>query len=137
MSVKLSQFAALSNEKTLTSQKHILFVLSETELIAPVFNDLLQNKLQRCGADFQSLNKTPLNLDLPNGGTASFVVLKSVLTMFQKHTLLRKAVKPLLDENPEELAIFVFGDDATREAHACAAYYVATVNASQLPNHKG
>ncbi|MBX9676994.1 MAG: leucyl aminopeptidase family protein [Methylotenera sp.] len=137
MSVKLSQFAALSNEKILSSQKHILFVLSETELIAPVFNDLLQNKLQRCGADFQSLSKTPLNLDLPNGGTANFVVLKSVLTMFQKHTLLRKAVKPLLDENPEKLAICVFGDDVIREAHACAAYYVATVNASQLPNHKG
>ena len=56
--------------------------------------------------------------------------------MFQRHSLLRKALKPLLDEQPTELAICLFGDDATREAHACAAYYVATVNAAELPSRK-
>ena len=107
------------------------------QVAAPIFNELLQNKLQRTNADFESLHKTPITLDLPNGGMAVFVVLGSALSMFQKHTLLRKAVKPLLDENPETLAIGVFGDDTTREANACAAYYVASVNAAQLPNHKG
>ena len=137
MTVKLSQFAAISDENTLSSQKHNLFVLSESQENAPIFNELLQNKLQRSGVDYQSLNKTPVTLDLPNGGLASFVILATKLSMFQKHTLLRKAVKPLLDENPETLAICVFGDEATREAHACAAYYVASVNAALLPNHKG
>ncbi len=137
MSVKLSQFAAISDEKTLSSQKHNLFVLSDMQENSPLFNDLLQNKLKRSNTDYQSLNKTPISLDLPNGGIGTFVILSSTLSIFQKHTLLRKAVKPLLDENPETLAICVFGDDATREAHACAAYYVATVNAAQLPNHKG
>lgn len=137
MSVKLSQYAAISDEKTLSSQKHTLFILSDEHESAPIYNELLQNKLKRSGIDYPSLNKTPVTLDLPNGGIASFVILAAKLSMFQKHTLLRKAVKPLLDENPEILAICVFGDDATREAHACAAYYVATVNAAQLPNHKG
>jgi leucyl aminopeptidase len=50
--------------------------------------------------------------------------------------LLRKALKPLLDEQPTELAICLFGDDATREAYACAAYYVATVNVAELPSRK-
>ena len=137
MSVKLSQFAAICDEKTLSSHKHCIFILSDMQVAAPIFNELLQNKLQRSNADFESLHKTPITLDLPNGGMAVFVVLGSALSMFQKHTLLRKAVKPLLDENPETLAIGVFGDDTTREANACAAYYVASVNAAQLPNHKG
>jgi len=75
-------------------------------------------------------------LDLPNGGLASFVILNQKLSVFQKHSLLRKAVKPLLDENPESLTINVYGDEAEREANACAAYYVVTVNASELPNRK-
>lgn len=137
MSVKLDQFAVISDEKSLTSQKHSLFVLSEQQQSAPIFNELLQNKLKRSNADYQSLSKTPITLDLPNGGMATFVMLLQKLSIFQQHTLLRKALKPLLDESPETLAICVFGDDAIREAHACAAYYVAIVNASQLPNHKG
>ncbi len=137
MSVKLSQFAEICDEKSLSSQKHCLFVLSDLQVAAPIFNELLQIKLQRSNADYESLAKTPISLDLPNGGVGVFVVLGSALSMFQKHTLLRKAVKPLLDESPETLAIGVFGDDATREANACAAYYVASVNAVALPNHKG
>ncbi len=137
MSVKLSQFAEICDEKSLSSHKHCLFVLSDLQVAAPIFNELLQNKLQRSNADFGSLNKTPISLDLPNGGMAVFVVLGSALSMFQKHTLLRKAIKPLLDENPENLVIGLFGDEATREANACAAYYVASVNAVSLPNHKG
>ncbi len=137
MSVKLSQFAEIGSEKTLSLQKHNLFVLDQTAENVHPFRDLLQNKLQRCNADFQSLQKTPVILDLPHGGIAAYVVLTEKLSPFQQHTLLRKAVKPLLDENPDSLAIFVFGDDATRQAHACSAYYVATVNAAQLPNSKG
>ena len=95
MSVKLSQFAEICDEKSLSSHKHCLFVLSDLQVAAPIFNELLQNKLQRSNADFESLNKTPISLDLPNGGMAVFVILGSALSMFQKHTLLRKAVKPL------------------------------------------
>ena len=64
-------------------------------------------------------------------------MLSEKLTMFQRHTLLRKAVKPLLHEQPEALAICVFGTDVVRGVNACAAYYVVTVNAAELPNRKG
>lgn len=136
MSVKLSQFATISDEKLLSSHKHSLFVLDEASENQHVYSDLLQSKLKRSQAEFKSLNKNPVTLDLPNGGMASFVVLTDKLSVFQKHTLLRKAVKPLLDETPESLAISVFGGDIAREANACAAYYVATVNASELPSRK-
>jgi leucyl aminopeptidase len=56
--------------------------------------------------------------------------------MFQKHALLCKALKPLLSEHPENIAICVFGDTETREANACASYYVTLVNATELPSHK-
>ncbi len=136
MSLKLSQNAAICSEKSLTTENHILFVLDEAAENKHAFTDVLAAKLKRSQAKFKDLNKTPVTTDLPNGGLASFVVLAANLSMFQKHTLLRKAVKPLLDEQPENLAICVFGDEETREANACAAYYVATVNAAELPSRK-
>ena len=100
------------------------------------FAKILENKLKRSKSEFKDLKKAPMTIELPNGGLASFVILGEKLSMFQKHTLLRKAVKPLLDEQADSIAICVFGDDATKEANACAAYYVATVNAAELPSRK-
>lgn len=136
MSLKLTQHAAIGSEKTLSSEKHMLFVLNDRAERNFPFAKILENKLERTKSEYKDLNKTPVTIELPNGGVASFVVLGEKLSVFQKHTLLRKAVKPLLDEQPEVLAICVFGDDAAREANACAAYYVATVNAAELPNRK-
>ena len=139
MSLKLTQNAAICSEKSLTLEKHILFVLDEGAEKSPKslpFAEMLQNKLKRAKSAFKDLRKTPVCLELPNGGLASVVILTAKLSIFQKHTHLRKAVKPLLDEQAESLAICVFGDDATREANACAAYYVATVNAAELPSRK-
>lgn len=137
MSLKLLQNAAISSENMLTSEKHILFVLAEKRENSYPFAEILNNKLKRSTSEFKDLNKSPVSCELPNGGMASFVVLGETLSMFQKHTLLRKAIKPLLDEKPQALAICVFGSDVEREANACAAYYVATVNAAELPSRKG
>jgi leucyl aminopeptidase len=137
MSLKLSQYANIGSEKLLSSAKHTLLVIDENTDNNYPYDEIVKNKLVRTNSEFKDLNKTPMTIELPNGGIASLLILAKNLTMFQKHTLLRKAVKPLLDEQPEELAICVFGDDETREAHACAAYYVATVNAAELPLRKG
>ncbi len=136
MSLTLSQFTENNSESTLSSENHILFVLTEDEGCDIPFNKILHAKLKRTNSEYKDLNKTPMSIDLPNGGMASFVILNEKLNAFQRHTLLRKAVKPLLDELPESVAICVFGDTATREAHACAAYYVVTVNAAELPSRK-
>jgi leucyl aminopeptidase len=136
MSLKLVQHADIGSEKTLYSEKHILFVLSESKKNDYPFAKILDNKIKRAQIEYKDLKKSPILVELPNGGVASFVVLGEKLSMFQKHTLLRKAVKPLLGEQPQALAICVFGDGATREANACAAYYVATVNAAELPSRK-
>ena len=136
MSLKLTQYADISSEKALSSQKHILFVLNSNVKSAPIYAEALLNKLSRSNGEFKDLNKSPVTVDLPNSGLASFVTLAEKLSMFQKHTLLRKAVKPLLDEQAESVAICVFGSEAEREANACAAYYVLSVNAAELPSRK-
>ena len=137
MSLKLSQYAQISSEKSLSSEKHVLFVLGEKTENSPIYAEALQNKLNRSSSEFKDISKTPIAVDLPNGGLASFVILAEKLSMFQKHSLLRKALKPLLDEQADTVAICVFGSAVEREANACAAYYVLTVNTAELPNRKG
>ncbi len=136
MAVKLTQNAEISLENLLTSAKHILFVLSKNSDEKHIFSEVLQTKLKRINGEYKDLAKTPLAADLPDGSMVSFVALSDELNMFQRHTLLLKAIKPLLDEQPDGLAICLLGDEVTREAHACAAYYVVTVNAAELPSRK-
>ena len=136
MSLKLSQFAELGSEKSLTLHEHTVFVVAESHKTALPFQSSIDAKLKRSQTELKDCAKTPLLVELPNGGALSMVILSDKLSMFQQHTLLRKAIKPLLDEQPESIAICVFGNEATREAHACAAYYVTTVNATELPSRK-
>ncbi|MDP3743705.1 MAG: leucyl aminopeptidase family protein [Methylotenera sp.] len=136
MSIKLLQHAEIANEKSLKMHKHILFVLSGKEEETLPYRAGLQNKLTRSKSEYKDLFKSPITIDLPDGNVVSFVALNDKLNTFQRHTLLRKAAKSLLDEQPDSIAICVFGDDATRKAHACAAYYVVTANSVTLPNRK-
>jgi leucyl aminopeptidase len=110
MPVKLIQNAEICSEKTLSSEKHILFIMSEEVPTNLPFVDNLQAKLNRMGSEYHDLNKTPVAVDLPNNSLACFVLLKENLSFFQRHSLLRKAIKPLLDEHATELAICVFGN---------------------------
>lgn len=136
MSLKLSQFACIYDEKTLSTHKHILFVLSEKLDINFPFSTLLQRKIKRTHSEYKDLTKAPMTLELPHDGIASFVILEDKLNTFQRHTLLRKAIKSLLDEQPADLAICINTNEAFRQIDACAAYYVSTVNSAELPNHK-
>lgn len=136
MSLRLSQFAEFGSEKLLSSHKHVLFVVAENYKTALPFQSNIDAKLKRSQTEVKDLAKTPLIVELSNGGMLSVVILADKLTVFQQHTLLRKAVKPLLDEAPDSIAICVFDDEATKEACACAAYYVTTVNAAELPSRK-
>ena len=93
MSLKLSQFAAIGSDKSLSSENHILLVLTEKEEFDTPFAESLRTKLKRTNSEYKDLTKSPVSLDLPNGGIASFVVLAEKLNMFQRHVLLRKAAK--------------------------------------------
>ena len=49
---------------------------------------------------------------------------------------MRKALQPLLDEQPKEIAIAVFGSAEERRLAAEAAIYAALVNGAALPQRK-
>lgn len=136
MSPKIHQFAEISNENTLSSANHIIFILADKMETPIPYAQQLELKLKRTQTALKDLEKTPLIIDLPQGAVASYVIINPKFNTFQRHALLCKALKPLLDEQPNALSICVFGDDTEREANACAAYYVATANTSQLPSHK-
>lgn len=136
MSIKLVQNAAIGSENSLISEKHIVFIMSNDAIQSYPFKENLQIKLMRNKKEFSSLNKSPLTIDLPNGNLASYVIVEDSLTPFQRHALLLKALKPLLDEHPERLALCVYGEEQARETNACAAYYVSLVNSVDLPSHK-
>ncbi|HEY9278055.1 MAG TPA: leucyl aminopeptidase family protein, partial [Methylotenera sp.] len=136
MSIKLLQNAANADENTLNSYKHMLFILPENEDKAIPFSHALLTKLNRIKKEYQDLNKSPVSVDLANGGLASFVILNDSLSTFQRHTLLRKASKQILEEQPETIALCIYGKSDARVTNACAAYYVLTVNTADLPNRK-
>jgi leucyl aminopeptidase len=136
MSIKLIQNAANADEKTLNSYKHMLFILPEEEDKSIPFSQEILTKLSRIKKEYQDLNKSPVSIDLPNGGLASFVILSDRLSAFQRHSLLRKASKQILEEQPEKIVLSIYGKSDARATNACAAYYVLTVNTADLPNRK-
>jgi leucyl aminopeptidase len=136
MSVKLIQHAPIGDEKALSIHQHILFILDENKTDGIPFHTSLQAKLKRINKEIKSLKKSPLTVDLSNGGLASYVISDDSLTAFQRHALFLKALKPLLEEKPEHIALVLLADTQTRAVDANAAYYVALVNSIVLPSHK-
>jgi leucyl aminopeptidase len=136
MPIDLKQFPALADEKSLANATHVIFVLPAAQPAGLPFSGALESRLNRSHSLYADLAKTPITADLPNGAMASWVVLEENHSAFQRHTSLRKALKPLLDEKPLSMVIAVFGDDDFRKANASTAYYVASVNAAELPTRK-
>lgn len=137
MPVRITEYPAHADENVLKGVSHVLFVLPTTRPAPLPFASALDAKLKRSRQEFSELGKSPLTADLPDGAAASWVVLDEKLDTYQRHTLLRKAIKPLLDEKPQNLAICVYGSDETRSRSAQDAVYVALVNAVDLPTRKG
>ena len=137
MPIVLKQNLALADEKSLLAHQHLLFVLPALRPDVLPFSSALDAKLKRTAKKYSDLSKTPILTDLPNGAVASWVVLEDDLSTFKRQTLLRLAIKPLLDEHPQALAIAVYGADAARQQSAQDALYVASVNAAALPERKG
>lgn len=136
MSVNLKQNPLPADEKALAKHRHILFVMPAQKPAGLPFAKTLETRLKRGRQGYADLLKSTLTADLPDGAFSSWVALDASQNAFQRHTSLRKALKPLLDEKPESLTIAVFGEETFRQSVAADAYYVALVNAQPLPTHK-
>ena len=87
--------------------------------------------LKRKRLKVADLAKTPLHADLPDGRHVALLMASGDITRFERLTRLRKALAPLLDEQPDVVAIHsvdaVWADDAV---------YVALINGLPLPTQK-
>jgi len=136
MTLQLKQIHDPADEKSLAAASHILFVLPKRRPASLPFASLLEARMRRARSKYTDLAKSHVSATLPSGGIASWVVLDDKQNTFQRHTLLRKAVSALLDDQPQSVTIAVFGEEASRARAANEAFYVVSVNAVELPVRK-
>jgi len=125
-------------DNALAKASHVLFVMPKSKSLAVTLPgvDTLQSRLARRHMKLEELAKTPLSGDLEPGALAVWVMLDARQTTFERHTLMRKALQPLLDEHPKEITIAVFGGAEERRLAAESAIYAALVNGAVLPQRK-
>jgi leucyl aminopeptidase len=133
---RLTQHAASLGERA-PNLRHLLVLLPagsdwhgapEVEAVAAT--------LERRGKKPDSLGKSPLTLELAGGCLSVWLRLDTRKDAFSWHSLVRQALKPLLDEHPESIDIALCGDAAFRTRAGEAAAYVAWLNGVSLPNWK-
>jgi leucyl aminopeptidase len=135
MNVKLVQNQSCITELEAGEASHILMIFPPGKSDIPL-RGVLDDQLKRRKLELKSLASKPLVADLPTGGKASWVVFDLEKSAFERHTALRKAVLPLLEEHPATLVIAVFGKADERRQAAEAALYVAWLNSAELPSRK-
>jgi leucyl aminopeptidase len=135
MAIQIVQKRNVATEKNIKGN-HLLFVLNDATLKTFPFIKELDKKLKRTQKKIASLAKEPVTIEIQDGRLLSFVILDKKINTFQRHTLIRKAIQPLIAENPETLVLSVFGDEISKEMNARAAVYVALMNSQTLPSRK-
>ena len=83
-----------------------------------------------------ALAKSALSLELSGGCLSVWLRLDQAKSPFHWHEALRQALKPLLEEQPAELHIALYGPAEFRQRAARAAAYVAQLNSAALPHWK-
>jgi len=135
MTEKLIQNQNDISDKLASEASHLLMVLSSSQSRCALY-DLLEARLKRRKIKYTELAKTPLAADLPEGGRVVWVVVDGKQSAFERHTALRKAVSMLLEENPSQLTVAVYGSEEERRLAAEVALYVACLNGAELPSRK-
>jgi leucyl aminopeptidase len=136
MSISLIQKNIRPDDAMLSSESHILIVFAEDEFNQLPFFEALKRKLHRTQKSLEDLKKDFVTLETEEGGLVSFLGIESHLSVFKRYTLLRKAVKPLLDEKPEKISVAIFANEQIAPTIAKEAYYVIALNAKALPVRK-
>ena len=144
MAIQIDYAKTPFDAATLSQQRHVLVLLEKScidlssldALDHLGYADTLKRKLQRLAKPLDSLLKSPLQTESATGCLISWVVIDPQATTFQTHSLLRKAIQPLLDEQAQEIALVINAEQTVVECMSMAAFYVAGVNAAVLPSRK-
>jgi leucyl aminopeptidase len=97
---------------------------------------VLEVLLSRRKMQLGEIAGSPLAANLENGSLCVWVMVDLCQSPFEQLTSLRKAVQLLLEENPAEINLAVYGGDSQRRVLARLAVYVAWINGPVLPSRK-
>src|SRR5688572_23637587 len=118
MLAKLEHSAALLSANDLKRARHALIVLPRAQSLEALRGvpgvEALSSSLSRRKKKLEELAKSPIATELPQGALVAWVMPDPAKSMFERQTLLRKALAPLLAEKPETLDIALFGPSAQR-----------------------
>lgn len=136
--IKIVQHPSPVTAGVLAKASHVLFVMPKAKELAAGLPaaEALRALLTRRRMKPEELAKSPLAGDLEPGALAAWAMLDEKQTPFERHTLIRKALQPLLAEHPKEIAIAVAGSAEERRQASEAAVYAALVNGAALPQRK-
>ncbi len=98
--------------------------------------DTLEALLLRRKMKPREMCGVPVSANLENGSLCAWVIVDQEESVFEQQTCIRKALQMLLDENPEEIHIGVYGDTREKRELAELAVFVSWVNGSILPSRK-
>jgi leucyl aminopeptidase len=97
---------------------------------------VLETQLSRRKMKLGEIGNTPVAANLGNGALCVWVLVDPGKSIFEQQTSVRKAVKVLLDENPAEIHLAVYGDPDEKRVFAELAVYTIWVNGPVLPSRK-
>src|SRR5688500_1853306 len=72
--------------------------------------DLLKSLLSRRRMEPGEIGQTPVSANLANGALCVWSPVDTNKSAFEQHTSIRKALQLLLNENPSEIHLVVYGD---------------------------
>jgi leucyl aminopeptidase len=140
MLATLTQNSSSFDAATNVNASHILVVLPKQEKF-PQKNplpgeDTLIKTLRRRSMSLEKISDTPISANLENGALCAWVMVDSHKSVFDQHTVVRKAIQHLLSENPVEIHLVVSGNNNQKRLFAETAVYIAWVNGAALPVRK-
>ncbi len=97
---------------------------------------VLEVLLSRRKMQFGEMAGSPLAANLENGSLCAWVMVDLSQSPFEQQTVIRKAVQLLLEENPPEIHLAIYGSDSQRQALAQLAVYACWINGPVLPSRK-
>ncbi|MDP1557804.1 MAG: leucyl aminopeptidase family protein [Nitrosomonas sp.] len=119
---------------------HILVVLPKLERLPGKYDipgeEALKNLLARRNLKLSKISESPVIANLDNGAVCTWVMIDSNTSIFTQQTCVRKAVQLLLEENPVEIHIAIYGNNSQKGCFAKLAVYTTWVNGAVLPVRK-
>jgi len=129
---KISQIPTVN---LINKTSHSIFIIDEEQKKFPL-KDVLTNKLKRIGKKINDLKKTPVVTELSGGGIICWVMASDNINLFQCHTLLRKSLALIINEEPTQISIICQVKGQLSKLWCESAVYVTLLNTQSLPSHK-